>query len=76
MVMVNEYVEYITRQNDTWDIVAWKHYGDALRFQPIVEANPHVPITPLLPSGIVLAVPMLQFSPPVDTTKLPPWRQS
>jgi len=65
------YLTYLTVEGDTWDIIAYRHYGNARRYPPIIAANPHVPITPVLPTGIVLTIPVLPREP--DTHTLPPW---
>jgi len=66
-----QYIVYTTRTNDRWDLIAFTFYGDASRFQPILDANPRVPIDPVLQSGVQLAVPVLDVV--VATTPLPPW---
>jgi len=65
---------HITRQGERWDAIAWQYYGDAHRYAPILAANPHVPITPMLPVGIRLNIPVLARG--ADNTSregLPPW---
>lgn len=62
---------HITTEGERWDQLAWRYYGDAHRYLPIVQANPHVPITAALAAGLTLAIPLLE---PVATTEdLPPW---
>ena len=51
--------------------MAWRYYGDAHRYLPIVQANPHVPLTAALPAGLTLAIPMLE--PAAAAEDLPPW---
>jgi len=69
------HLTHITKAGERWDTIAWQYYGDAYRYAPIIAANPHVPITPVLPSGIRLNIPVL----PAGTTArsrsagLPPW---
>jgi len=65
------YLTYITIEGDTWDAIAYRHYGNAYRYAPILAANRHVPITPVLPAGLVLTIPVLPREP--DTQNLPPW---
>lgn len=65
------YLSYLTREGDTWDQIAWRYYGDAMRYPSIVAANPHVPITAALPAGIKLSIPMLEPAPSAE--ELPPW---
>ncbi len=71
---MSEYYSYITHDNDRWDLIAYKFYGDATKYEQIISANPHVKITPVLKSGIELKIPVAEQE---DTIKfiLPPWRQ-
>lgn len=65
------FITHVTTEGERWDQLAWRYYGDAHRYLPIVQANPHVPITAILPSGLTLAIPILE---PVATAQdLPPW---
>lgn len=65
------FLTHVTTEGERWDQLAWRYYGDAHRYLPIVEANGDVPITAALPAGLTLAIPMLE---PVTTTEdLPPW---
>ena len=68
-----DYRFYKTQQNDRWDKIAYKFYGDVFRPSPIIEANPDVAITPILPAGITLMIPILEN----ETKKegLPIWKQ-
>ena len=38
------FIPHITTEGERWDQLAWRYYGDAHRYQPIVQANPHVPL--------------------------------
>ena len=73
--MILEVIEHITREGDRWDALAWQYYGDAAQYEPIVAANPDVMITPLLPSGIIINIPILDDVDPADEPgeELPPW---
>lgn len=51
------YLEHITTDGERWDNLAWHYYGDALAYERIIAANPHVAIYPVLPSGIQLIIP-------------------
>lgn len=73
--MATEYIEYLTVESDRWDLVAWRMYGDALGYGRIVEANPQAPLTPLLPAGLTLMVPVLVDPLPVPYDRLPPWKR-
>ncbi|WP_081818751.1 tail protein X [Pseudomonas sp. PH1b] len=65
------FLVHVTTEGERWDQLAWRYYGDAYRYLPIVEANPHVPITAALPAGLTLAIPMIEPKPAAED--LPPW---
>lgn len=65
------YIAHVTIEGDTWDRLAYRYYGNARRYPPIIEANPHVPITAGLPAGITLAIPLLESETRIED--LPPW---
>ncbi|KAA0972783.1 tail protein X [Pseudomonas sp. ANT_H12B] len=65
------FITHVTTEGERWDQLAWRYYGDAHRYLPIVQANPHVPITAILPSGLTLAIPILE--PVTSAQDLPPW---
>ncbi|HAF9685331.1 TPA: hypothetical protein G8P00_001564 [Salmonella enterica] len=46
-------------------------YGDALAYERIIAANPHVAIMPVLPSGVRLIIPVISVT--QTTPELPPW---
>ena len=49
---MSEYYSYITKDKDRWDLIAYKFYKNPTKYEPIIQANPKVPITPILESGI------------------------
>lgn len=69
------YYEYITKESDRWDLIAWEFYGDATMYEPIVVANPDVPIVPILPSGIKIKVPVIDRKDIIAPEELPPWKR-
>ena len=68
------FIEVITKDNDRWDLIAWRCYGDASRIEPILPANPDIPIRSVLPAGLRVLVPVLAA--PSDEAALPPWKRS
>lgn len=75
MSQVIEVIEHITRDGDRWDLLAWAYYGDATAYEPIIAANPGIAITPILPSGIKVLIPVLEEAETATTEGLPPWKQ-
>lgn len=57
---MEEYLIHITTEGDRWDLLAYRYYGDAVAYEPIVRANPGIsPLRGLLPSGLRLRIPVL-----------------
>ena len=73
---MSQYIIHVTKDGERWDSLAYRYYGNALLYEGIVRANPHVPIKPILDAGITLRIPILERS-DIETDKgdLPPWRQ-
>lgn len=70
-----EIMEYITKDGDRWDLIAYEFYGDATLYERIIQANPLVPIIPILPSGIPLQIPDIDDDEIISNEDLPPWKQ-
>lgn len=68
------FTKYITTQNERWDTIAYKAYGDAEQVEPIIMANPSVSITDVLPAGLELLIPVRDV-PEVQVSNLPPWKR-
>jgi phage tail protein X len=75
MTPPGQFILHITTAGERWDLLAWRYYGDATDYSPIIMANPSAAIEPVFDAGISIAVPVLQKSVPVNTD-LPPWKQS
>lgn len=71
---MTEFYSYITKDRDRWDLIAYKFYGNATKYEPIIQANPDIPITPTIQSGIKLKIPVLDENNSI-TFELPPWRR-
>lgn len=69
--MADRYLTHITREGERWDQLAAIYYGNAYRYEPIVRANPHVPLTSALAAGLTLRIPVLDAEP--ISEELPPW---
>lgn len=72
---MSQYYEYVTTEADRWDMIAYKHYGDPTLYEPIIVANPHVAVTPILRSGIKLKVPVIDLTDTIPAEELPPWKR-
>lgn len=72
--MADTFLEHLTVEGERWDQLAWRYYGDAFAYGPIVAANPQAPIRPLLPAGLRLRIPAAT-SAAVTPAGLPPWKR-
>lgn len=63
---------YETTQNDRWDLIAYKFYGNVFNIKPLIEANPQIPITPILNEGQLMIIPELTNK-DKNTNNLPVW---
>ena len=70
---MTDFIEVITNDGDRWDLIAYRVYGDAWAFEPIIVANPDIPIRPRLPGGLRILVPVREVT--VETADLPPWKR-
>lgn len=69
-------VEYIVKDGDRWDTIAYKAYGDATLFNGIIEANPAFTVTATLVAGERLIIPILEDGDiTIDSQLLPPWKR-
>jgi len=65
------YLTHITTEGERWDQLAMRYYGNPLRYERIVMANPHVALVSTLPSGLTLSIPVIEQ--PDLSGALPPW---
>ncbi len=68
-----EFIVHITADGERWDLLAFRYYGDATEYAPIIRANPKVAIEPVFEAGIRIDIPVLADSAVVNVD-LPPWR--
>jgi len=70
------FVEYVAKQGDRWDTIAFKAYGDTTLINGLIEANPTIVISPILEIGTRVIVPVLeQGEIQINSELLPPWKQ-
>jgi len=73
---MTNFVEYVTKQGDRWDIIAFNAYGDATLINGIIEANPSIVISPIIEQGTRVIIPILeQGEIQIDSELLPPWKR-
>ena len=78
--LTGRYFEDETRDNDRWDLIAYRWYGDASLQHVVLDANRALFVDPapiaipaILPAGLAIRVPELETRPADDT--LPPWKR-
>lgn len=68
-------VTYTCVEGDRWDLIAYKAYGDASRYNEIIQANPVI-ISGTLPAGLVINIPILEGpTANIPSDLLPPWKR-
>lgn len=63
---------YTTIQGDTWDMVAFRVFGNEYLMTDLIETNPAHREVVIFPAGIVLNVPVIAEPEPQN---LPPWKR-
>ncbi len=73
-----QFIPYVTQTGDRLDTIAWKFYGDATMYAPIISANAGSGIlTPVFGAGVALQIPVLAVDPSAaSTADLPPWKRA
>ncbi|SDD89882.1 tail protein X [Sporomusa acidovorans] len=64
--------KYTTALGDTWDIIAYKMYGDERQISVLIEANPEYRETVIFSADVIIQVPDVAA---VTSTVLPPWKR-
>jgi phage tail protein X len=67
-----QYIEYSSVVGDRWDTIAYTYYGDATMINPLIMANPGVPIVDVLDPGTEIAIPIITQA-EGGVTSNPPW---
>lgn len=63
---------YTTVSGDTWDIVAYKAYGNEMYMDTLIKANIEYKDTYIFSAGVVLTLPEIELT---VSESLPPWKQ-
>ncbi len=63
---------YTTVSGDTWDIVAYKAYGNEMYMDTLIKANIEYKDTYIFPAGVVLTLQEIELT---VSESLPPWKQ-
>lgn len=65
--------KYITQKGETWDMIAYKVYGDERKADIIMKANSQLLDTFVFDYGVEISVPSLKSDMVISDTR-PPWR--
>ncbi len=69
------FIMHLTEEGERLDSMAWKYYGAATLFEPIVAANfSRGVLAPVFPAGVAIKAPPL-VSNAVQQNDLPPWER-
>lgn len=72
-IEITGYSEYVTAENDTFDLIAYRQYGDEFLASLIIQENSRHADTIIFDSGVKLKIPVINIK-EVESS-LPPWRQ-
>jgi phage tail protein X len=65
-------ISYITAQGDTFDMLAYRTYGDEFKSHYIIQANPQHSNVIVFDAGIKLTIPIITKE---AADSLPPWKR-
>lgn len=69
-------INYTSKQGDRWDLLTYKMYGSVTGMKTIMDANPYVALSPVIPAGSVIIIPIAEDTDnAVITENLPPWKK-
>jgi phage tail protein X len=74
--VASQFISHITAAGERWDTLAWRYYGDATLFSPIIQTNPQIPIEAVFEAGLNIGIPLLMVDQTVQrAADLPPWKR-
>lgn len=68
--------QYITRQGDTWDVMAKRLYGDEHFMDVLIKANVNHRKTVVFSYGVTIEVPEIDTKSKLYHVNLPPWKRN
>jgi phage tail protein X len=73
---MQQFIPHLTTAGERWDTLAWKYYGDATLFGPIIQTNPQIAIEAGFEAGLNIGVPILVVNQAAQNqADLPPWKR-
>lgn len=74
--MTKKVIQHTTKEGQRWDTIALENYGSAVLMNKLIEANPGIPRSDVLPAGIILDIPIIeQVDVLTNAELLPPWKR-
>ena len=67
-------IAHTIKKNERWDLLAYRYYGNVNEMGRLMDANPHLSLSEVLPEGEILLVPVLRVK-GTNQDGLPPWMQ-
>ena len=64
---------HVTSEGERWEPLAWRYSGAVSAVERIIAANPHIPISPVLPGGVRVFIPVVKAADLEHNVNLPPW---
>lgn len=75
-MVYSKYIEHTAQAGERWDDLAYKYYGNCFQVNEIIEANPQIGISPFLPEGETIVIPILESkTSSTSNESLPIWQQ-
>lgn len=72
-IEIQDYTTYETQENDTFDLIAFRMYGNEFMASLLIQENIRHADTVVFEAGIVLNIPIIDMAEFEES--LPPWRQ-
>ncbi len=71
---MTKYIFHTAAADERWDVIAYKYYKNSYKIKPIIEANPHIPISTTIKEGTILKIPIeIKTN---DNELLPIWKRN
>ena len=62
----------VTKQGDTWDLIAWRELGDVRHVEALINASRALIETQIFEAGVEINLPTVE---PIAKEVLPPWKR-
>lgn len=66
---------YRTVSGDTWDLIAYKVYGNEKYFHKLIRANLNLIDVSIFSGNVPIIIPEIEMDIKIDNRKLPPWKR-